>query len=108
MHETLIAPSINVNLFSLQRVLKNGFLPVYDEVEGKCIIKKNIDGGGYSEVATMTVINGRATLDCKFLNNCDSNSGAMEALDLVEELLSTEPFYLLFVPLFPCCCLLRR
>ena len=86
LHETLIVPSINVNLFSLQRALKNGFLPVYDEVEGKCIIKKNIDGGGYSQVATMTVINGRATLDCKFLNNCDSNSGAMEALDLVEEL----------------------
>ena len=76
LHETLIVPSINVNLFSLQRVLKNGFLPVYDEVEGKCIIKKTIDGGGYSQVATMTVINGRAPLDCRLLNNSDSNSGA--------------------------------
>ena len=49
--------------------MKNGFLLVYGEVEGKCIIEKKIDGGGYSQVATMTVIDGRAILDCRLVEN---------------------------------------
>lgn len=48
LHETLIVPNINVDMFSLQRVVKNGLLPLYGEVEGKCIIKKKIDSGGYN------------------------------------------------------------
>ena len=40
--ETLIVLDINVNLFSLQRVINGGFLPVYGEVEGKCVIKKRL------------------------------------------------------------------
>lgn len=32
--KTLIVSNINVNLFSLQRVVKNGFLLIYGEVEG--------------------------------------------------------------------------
>ena len=76
LHETLIVPHINVNLFSLQRVLNHGFIPVYGEVEGKCLIKKRTADGGLSQVATMTVINGRSTLDCRLLNNSDSSSGA--------------------------------
>ena len=53
----------------LQRVVEDGFLPVYGEVEGKCIIKKKIDDGGYSQVVTATVIDGRATLDCRLVEN---------------------------------------
>ena len=40
LRETLIVPDININLFSLQRVINGGFLPVYGGVEGKCVIKK--------------------------------------------------------------------
>ena len=76
LHETLIVPSINVNLFSLQRVIKKGYLPVYGEVEGKCLIKKRIASGGFSQVATMTVINGRSTLDCRPVDTSHSSSGA--------------------------------
>ena len=64
LHQTLIVPNINVNLFSLQRVTNHGFWPIYGEVDGKCVIEKNMYDGGYSQVATMTVIDGRATLEC--------------------------------------------
>ena len=40
LDETLIVPTLTVNLFSLQRVLDLGYTPVYNEVPGKCIIKK--------------------------------------------------------------------
>ena len=69
LRETLIVLDINVNLFSLQRVIGGGFLPVYGEVEGKCVIKKRSSSGGLTQVATMTVINGRSTLDCKLMED---------------------------------------
>ena len=46
VHETLIVPNINVDLFSLQQEVNNGFLPVYGEVAGKGVIKKKVDYGG--------------------------------------------------------------
>ena len=75
LSETLIVPDINVNLFSLQRVIKMGYLPVYGEVEGKCLIKKRIPSGALVQVAAMSVVNGRSTLDCKLLE-LDCSSGA--------------------------------
>ena len=45
LSETLIVPNINVNLISLQRVIQGGFIPVYGEVEGKCLIKKRSADG---------------------------------------------------------------
>ena len=74
--ETLIVPSINVNLFSLQRVIRGGFLPVYGEVEGKCLIKKRSESGELVQVATMSVVNGRSTLDCRLVEHTYSSSGA--------------------------------
>ena len=53
LRETLIVPDINVNLFSLQRVIDGGYLPVYGEVDGKCVIKKRTPSGGLQQVATM-------------------------------------------------------
>ena len=84
LQETLIVPNINVNLFSLQRVINKGFLPVYGEVKGKCLIKKMIEGGGCSQVATMTVINGRSTLDCRPVDTSHSSSGAALQRDSVD------------------------
>ena len=83
LHETLIVPSIKVNVFSLQRVISKGYLPVYGEVEGKCLIKKRNEGGDFSQVATMTIINGRSTLDCQSVG---SYRAKVEGPDLVEEL----------------------
>ena len=82
LHETLIVPDINVNLFSLQQVINGGFLPVYGEVEGKCVIKKRSSSGDLTQVATMTVIKGRSTLDCKLVEHMsDTSSGAAPQID---------------------------
>ena len=75
LEETLIVPDIKVNLFSLQRVIKRGFLPVYGEVEGKCLIMKKTSDGKMIQHASMTMRNGRATLDCKLLNSDLRSSG---------------------------------
>ena len=64
LDETLIVPGITVNQFSLQRVLDMGYLPVYGEVPDKCVIKKVATDGALTQVATMTIKKGRATLDC--------------------------------------------
>ena len=64
LDETLIVPGITVNLFSLQRVLDMGYLPVYGEVADKCIIKKVAADGALTQIATMTIKKGIATLDC--------------------------------------------
>ena len=76
LSETLIVPSINVNFFSLQRVIKGGYLPVYGEVEGKCLINKKTQFGELIQVATMSVVNGRSTLDCRLVEHSVSSSGA--------------------------------
>ena len=47
LHEIVIVPNNNVNMFSLQRVVKC-FPPVYGEVKGKCLIKKRTEDGGLS------------------------------------------------------------
>ena len=76
LSETLIVPNINVNLFSLQRVIQGGYIPVYGEVEGKCLIKKRSADGDLVQVATMSVLRGRATLDCRLVEHFDGSSGA--------------------------------
>ena len=63
LDETLTIPGISVNLFSLQRVVDMGYLPVYEEVPDKCVVKKVATDGTLTQVATMTIKKGRATLD---------------------------------------------
>ena len=63
LDETLIVPNISVNLFSIQRMLSKGYLPVYGEVDNKCIIKEKDSTDKMVQVAAMTMNNGRATLD---------------------------------------------
>ena len=77
LRENLIVPDINVYLFSFLRVNDGGHLPVYVEVEGK----KRTPSRGLRQVATMTVINGRSTLDCKLVER-DSSSGAALHIDV--------------------------
>ena len=56
LDETLIIPGISVNFFSLQRVLKMGYLPECTEVPDKCVIKKVAADGSLTQVATMTIV----------------------------------------------------
>ena len=60
-----MVPSIRVNLFSLQRVVDKGYLPIFGEIDGKVLIKKVVQGGSLEQVATMSVHRGRLTLDCR-------------------------------------------
>ena len=56
---------IRVNLFSLQRVVDKGYMPVFSEVEGKVFIKKKSTRGSLEKVATLSVNKGRLALDCR-------------------------------------------
>ena len=81
LDETLIVPGIRVNLFSLQRLLDLGYNPVFGEVANKCIIKKVDAKGAATQVATMTVIKGRSTLDCEYFNSPRRSSGPAPQVD---------------------------
>ena len=63
--ETLVVPRIRVNLFSLQRVVDQSFIPVFGEVAGKAFIKKFVDEGRLEKVAAISINKGRLTLDCR-------------------------------------------
>ena len=75
LKQTLFVPTIRVNLFSIQRLINKGYLPVYGEVDGKCIIKRKDDNGVFRQYATMTMRNGRATLDCELIDSTLRSSG---------------------------------
>ena len=63
--ETSSVSDMQVNLFSLQWVLLRGYVNVLDEVKETDIIVRQFQGGGCSEVATMTNIDGRIILNCR-------------------------------------------
>lgn len=81
LDQTLIVPDIKVNLFSLQRLINKGYVPVYGEVDNKCIIKRKDDNGVLRQHASMTMRNGRATLDCKFVDGSLRCSGPVLPID---------------------------
>ena len=84
LDETLIVPSITINLFSLQRVLDMGYLPVYGEVADKCIIKKVATDGALIQIETMTIKKGRATLDCDPTSSPRRSSGPALQIDILK------------------------
>ena len=64
----LYLPGLNVNLLSLQKLTKKNVFPFYQEVDGKAVLRRQIDGVKREQIALMTVDgNGRATLDCKVM-----------------------------------------
>ena len=52
-----------------------GYIPVYGEVANKCIIKKLYAKGAKIQVATMSIIKGRLTLDCDYFSSPRRSSG---------------------------------
>ena len=81
LERTLIIPNISVNLFSLQRVITKGYLPVYKEVKNKCLIKRKTENFGMVQVATLSIKNGRVTLDCKLVDIPTRSSGPALQID---------------------------
>ena len=84
LDETQIIPGITVNLSSLQRVLDMGYLQVYGEVPNKCVIKKVAADGTLTQVATMTIKKGRATLDCDPTTSPLRTSGPASQIDILK------------------------
>ena len=62
--EVLYIPTMTFNLFSLQKVIKLGFIPVFGELSNKCIIKKHLHTGDMEQIALLSITNGRLTLEC--------------------------------------------
>ena len=54
---------------------------MYGEVDGKCIIKRKDDNGVFRQHATMTMRNGRATLDCEQIKSTLRSSGLALPID---------------------------
>ena len=50
------------------------------------LFKKRIDDGGYSQLATMTVIDERATLDCRVVENSSENVSGVDSYSAKVEL----------------------
>ena len=64
LKEVLYIPNMNFNLFSLQKIIKENYIPVFDEMKEKCIIKKTLPTGHKEQIALLTIIEGRPTLEC--------------------------------------------
>lgn len=62
--EVLYIPSVNFNLFSLQKVIKAKCIPVFDELHNKCVITKNLPTRHKEQIAILRIIDGRLTLEC--------------------------------------------
>ena len=53
LKEVLYIPSMNFNLFSLQKVIKAKYIPVFDELHNKCVIKKTLPTGHKEQIAVV-------------------------------------------------------
>ena len=52
--KVLLIESMDFNILSLQKLCAANFIPVYDEVEGKVVIKKKLFTGGLEQVALLS------------------------------------------------------
>ena len=68
--EVLLIESMDFNILSLQKLRAAGYIPVYDKVEGKVVINKEVHTGGVTQVALLSETKqGRLTLDCMIVYN---------------------------------------
>ena len=67
--KVLLIESMDFNILSLQKLRAANLIPVYDEVEGKVVVKNKLFTGGLEQVALLFESKeGRLTLDCKILS----------------------------------------
>ena len=58
------------NILSLQKLVEGDFIPVYNEVPNKVVLKKILHHGGVEQVALLSKSKaGRLTLDCRILSS---------------------------------------
>ena len=66
LKNVLFIPSMDFNILSMQKMVAADFIPVYNEIPGKVVIKKILQQGGVEKVALLSIsTSGRLTLDCR-------------------------------------------
>ena len=79
LHGVLYLRGLSVNLFSMQTLVVKNVFPFYQEVEGKVVLRKQLNGEKKEQKALVTIDeNGRSTLDCKVMKTEYGNSDAMQ------------------------------
>ena len=64
LSEVLYIPTMDFNLLSLKNIIKANCIPMFGEIQDKCIIKKILQHGKQEQIALMDITNGRLTLEC--------------------------------------------
>ena len=64
LSEVLYIPTMDFNLLSLQKIIKANCIPVFGQIQDKCIIKKLLQDGEQEQIALLDNANGRLTLEC--------------------------------------------
>ena len=66
----LFIASLPFNILSLQKLVEGDFIPVYNEVADKVVLKKILHHGGVEQAALLSKSKaGRLTLDCRILSS---------------------------------------
>ena len=64
LSEILYIPTMDFNLLSLQKIIKANCIPLFGEIQNKCIIKKLLQAGKQEQIALLDITNGILTLEC--------------------------------------------
>ena len=67
LDNVLLIECMSFNIFSLQKCRDAEFWYVFKEVPGKVVLKREVTNGVVQQLALMTEIHGRMTLDCRIL-----------------------------------------
>ena len=96
LKNVLFIPTMNFNIISLQKLVAANFIPVYNEIPEKVVIKKILQQGGVEQVALLSKsTTGRLTLDCRILRSTVSQPSTSQG----EVFLNTPSMELLHRPL---------
>ena len=69
----LYIASLPFNILSLQQLVKGDFIPVFNEIPDKVVLKKILSNGGVEQAALLSKSKaGRLTLDCRILSSTPS------------------------------------
>ena len=55
---------MSFSILSLQKLVDANYVPVFGEIPQKVVVKKVLQSGQLEQIALMTVLRGRLTLDC--------------------------------------------
>lgn len=93
LQNVLLIECMSFNILSLQKLWAAGFIPVYNEILGKVIIKKQLQTGHLEQVALMTeTLADRLTLDCTILPSLPTLPSCRQA-EVFSYSLSMDPLH---------------